>query len=66
MIVKLTNRERPSETRTIRDVADIDSCMDTDGNLCLWVTTVHGWRGLFPLIDWYAEIQGGYQNEKCD
>ena len=62
MIVKLTHRRRPDITKTIRDVADVDSCMNCDGELCLKVRMVNGWLGLYPLISWCAEVTGGYQN----
>lgn len=57
MLVKLINRENPKLIKIIRDVVDLDSSMDTEGNLCLYVKTRIGWRGLYPLIFWYAEIQ---------
>lgn len=60
MIVKLVNREDPAITKEIQDVADLDAVMSVDGDICMQVTTAAGWRSLYPLIDWYIEVRGGY------
>lgn len=64
MTVKLVNREDPAITKEIQDVADLDAVVSIDGDLCMKVTTAAGWMSLYPLIDWYIEVMGGYTDGK--
>ena len=71
MIVKLVNREDPAITKEIQDVTDLDAVMTVEGDLAMKVETAAGWLSLYPLIDWYIEVMGGYtglpdHEEVCD